>query len=135
MKRSLATLVMPAAIAAGCVPARSSTYEIGSRVQIETTVHSHANDVAFLVDVEGEPMLLVQRRDTRDDARRQRGEPPAHGIAPLQAGQHVRISASVQPLPRAEEMYSWNLTPPEQAVAARERVYLHAHEITAATPN
>jgi hypothetical protein len=53
MHSRIASMLMVAVSAAACVATPSNTREVGSRVQLETTVQSQANDVAFLVDVDG----------------------------------------------------------------------------------
>jgi hypothetical protein len=103
---------------------------IGRRVDLHVNVHSVPNDVAFWIGEKDNRLLVVLRRDTRDGRARQLGLPPRHGISPVHAGQQATISGSVQRLPKAEEMHSWQLTEPELAELLDRKLYIRADTVT-----
>ena len=46
------------------------------------------------------------------------------GAVLFSEGQPLAVSGVIEPLPRAERMYSWNLTRADKAARARRPVYL-----------
>lgn len=103
---------------------------IGRRVDLHVTVHSVPNEVAFWIGGKDNRLLVVLRRDPRGRTARQPGLPPRHGIAPVHAGQQATIAGSVQPLPKSEEMHSWQLTEPEFAELLDRKLYIRADTVT-----
>lgn len=103
---------------------------IGRRVDLHVRVQD-PNDVSFWAGDGDNRLLVVFGRDTRDGATRQVGRPPVHGIQPLQAGQQATVSGSIQRLPKAEEMFNWQLTRTEAAEALERQFYVRADSVTA----
>jgi len=103
---------------------------IGKRVQLRVQVQDINNDPAFWVGSGDKRMLVVVRRDTRDNAARQEGLPSKHGIEPIDGPRMVAISGTIQRMPRAEEAASWNLTKDEKRLLASQGVYIQADRIT-----
>ncbi len=103
---------------------------IGQRVDLHVPIADRANDYAFWIGENDSRLLVVPRRDRRDGEQRQQGDVADHGVAPLEAGKTAAITGSIQKLPKAEEMYSWNLTDREQQEAASMGVYLRADTVT-----
>ncbi len=103
---------------------------VGQRVELQVTAHDMSNDVAFWVPSGQGRMLVVTARDNRSEVEHQRGEPASHAIEPIQAGQRVTISGTVQRLPWAEAMFSWGLTNGDVAELRRRNVYIRADRIS-----
>ena len=103
---------------------------IGQKVDLFVPIAERANDHTFWVGEKDSRLLVVARRDRRDGQQRQQGTVADHGVAPLEAGATAAISGSIQKLPTAEEMASWNLTDREQREAAAMGVYLRADTVT-----
>jgi hypothetical protein len=103
---------------------------IGRRVDLHVIVHSVPNEVGFWIGEKDNRLLVVLGRDNRDARERQLGLLPRHGIAPVHAGQQATISGSVQPLPKAEEMYSWRLTQPDYDELRDRKLYIRADTVT-----
>ena len=103
---------------------------IGQKVDLHVPIAERANDYAFWVGEKDSRLLVVARRDRRDGQQRQQGTVADHGVAPLEAGRTAAISGSIQKLPKAEEMASWNLTDREQREAAAMGVYVRADTVT-----
>jgi len=106
---------------------------IGRQLDLEVTIND-PNDVAFWADEDGRRALVVLKRDTRTDAQRQNGEPPTHHIEPLRGGDRVRITGTVDRLPHAEAMYSWNLSTRDAAELRRSYAYIRADRVTVEPP-
>ena len=102
---------------------------IGRRVDLHVPVQRVATDVAFWVGEGDNRILVVKGRDNRTGAERQRGLPSDSGIPQLSAGQQVTVSGSVQRLPKAEEMYSWQLSRNEAAELMDRKIYLRADTV------
>jgi hypothetical protein len=102
---------------------------IGRRVDLHVRVQDIANDTAFWVGEGDNRLLVVMGRDNRNTTKRAAGVPAAHGILPANAGQQVAISGSVQRLPKAEEMYSWQLTRTDAAELADRKFYIRADSV------
>jgi hypothetical protein len=103
---------------------------VGHRVDLHVDVQSRANDVAFWVGTPDNRVLVVLGRDHRDGARRQAGEPAGHRILPVQNGQRAAISGVVQPIPRAEHRYSWDLTEKDWQELQERKIYIRAETVT-----
>ena len=103
---------------------------IGRRVNVHATIQGVANDVAFWAGEGDNRIFVVTARDSRDGESRQRGEPSSHGIPRLEAGRQVTITGTLQRLPKAEEMYSWQLSRNEAAELIDRKIYLRADTVT-----
>ena len=112
------------------VPPTLEREQTGQHVEIDVIAHDVSNDVAFWIDYEGQPTLVVTARDTRDGDDRVTGQPPQHGVAPVKRGQHVRLAGTLLPLPHAEGMFSWGLTNHDTALLRQRPVFIHADRIT-----
>jgi len=104
---------------------------IGKKVDLHVPVMSIANDQAFWIGDKDHRLLVVPSRDNRDGAQRQSGVLSGNNIASVQPGQMAAISGTIQPLPIAEEAYSWGLTTLDREEVAASGVYLRADTITA----
>ena len=103
---------------------------IGRRVDLHVKVQDIANDAAFWVGEGDNRLLVVMGRNNRNGRQQQAGAPPSHGILPVHAGQQATISGSIQRLPKAEEMFSWQLTRTEAAELADRQFYVRADTVT-----
>jgi hypothetical protein len=103
---------------------------IGRRVDLHVKVQD-PNDVSFWAGDRDNRVLVVFGRDNRDGVTRQDGRPATHGIQPLSAGQQATVSGSIQRLPKAEEMFSWQLTRTEAAELSDRQFYIRADSVTA----
>ena len=103
---------------------------IGRRVDLHVTVQDVANDTAFWVGEGDNRLLVVTGRDNRNANKRQAGVPAAHGILPVRPGQQATISGTIQRLPKAEEMFSWQLTRTDAAELADRQFYIRADTVT-----
>ncbi len=103
---------------------------IGHRVDLHVTVQD-PNDVSFWAGEGDNRILVVYGRDNRDSETRQEGRPAMHGIQTLRAGQQATVSGSIQRLPKAEEMFSWQLTRTEAAELSDRQFYIRAYCVTA----
>ena len=104
---------------------------IGRRIDLHVKVQAVPNNVVFWIGENDNRVLVALGRDTRHGSERQRGLPPRHGILPVHPGQYAAISGTVQRLPRAEEMFNWQLTENELAEAKDRKVYILADNVTA----
>jgi hypothetical protein len=75
-------------------------------------------------------VLVVMGRDNRDGTQRQSGVPAGHNIAPVRGGQRATVSGVIRPLPKAEEMASWNLTTDDQKEIAERKIYIRADSVS-----
>ena len=103
---------------------------IGRRVDLHVDVQSLANDNAFWVGSRDNRLLVVLGRDTRGDSERVRGLPATHHIAPVHRGQVAAISGVIRPLPKAEQMYSWDLTTDDRRELADRKIYIRAEKVS-----
>jgi hypothetical protein len=103
---------------------------IGRRVDLHVTVQDVANDVAFWAGEGDNRVLVVMGRDDRTGAERQRGLPSSSGVARLAAGEQAAVSGTVQRLPRAEEMHSWQLSRADAQELLDRRIYVRADSVT-----
>jgi hypothetical protein len=103
---------------------------VGRRVDLHVNVSDIINDTAFWVGEGDNRVLVVTGRDNRDGSARQQGLPPRHGLMPVQGGQQATISGTVLRLPRAEEMYSWDLTRNDAAELKSRPIYIRADTVT-----
>ncbi len=101
---------------------------IGRRVDLHVTVQD-PNDVSFWAGEGDNRVLVVMSRDNRDGATRQVGKPPTHAVQALRAGEQATVSGSIQRLPNAEEMFSWQLTRSEAAEALDRQFYIRADTV------
>lgn len=103
---------------------------IGRKVELHVPVAGNANDDAFWVGEKDNRVLVVPRRDTRDNAKRQNGSVAENSIAWLETGKMATITGSIQPLPIFEQRYSWGLTNDDRSELAARGVYLRADAIS-----
>jgi hypothetical protein len=103
---------------------------IGRRVDFHVPVLDRANDIAFWVGSQDNRLLVVMDRDHRDSATRQRGAVGSNEISPVHAGQQADIVGTIQKMPKAEEMYSWNLTTTDKKELADRPIYVSAESVT-----
>ena len=103
---------------------------VGRRVDLHVPVQQHINDVAFWVGEQGNRLLVVLARDTRDGEARQRGEPSNSGISTVR-GQQATISGTIERVPHPEAMYSWGLTNVDRRELMERRVYIRADSVQA----
>jgi hypothetical protein len=103
---------------------------VGQRVDLHVDLATNpsmmGNGTRFWIGPRDNRVLVVLRRDTRDDLQRTDGDPSHHGLPPLETGRRYAISGTVQRLPRAEAMASWELTQEEQEVLAQRPIYVAA---------
>lgn len=99
---------------------------IGRRISIEVPVLESANDNAFWIGSGNNRLLVVVRRDRRDDAQRQAGAVAPNGIASGRYGQRAIITGTIQRIPAPEEMTSWSLTSRDKSDLAGRPIYLRA---------
>jgi hypothetical protein len=102
---------------------------IGRRISIELPVLESANDNAFWIGSGDNRLLVVVRRDRRDDAQRQQGAVAPNGIAPGRNGQTATITGTFQPIPAPEEMTSWGLTTRDKVQLARRPIYIRVDTV------
>jgi len=107
------------------------TQLVGRKVDLHVRVLGIANDEAFWIGEKDNRLLVVPSRDRRDSAQRQAGFVSGNDIAPMEAGQMAAISGTIQPLPIAEETYSWGLTTADREEVAASGVYLRADTVSA----
>ncbi len=107
-----------------------ATQLVGRRVDLHVDVQEIANDVAFWVGPPDNRLLVVLARDTRSGVERQAGEPSAHRILPVRAGQQATISGVIRPIPYAEATDSWNLTRQDVEELAARKVYVRAERVS-----
>jgi hypothetical protein len=103
---------------------------IGRRVDLHAIVQTVSNDTAFWIGAGDNRLLVRLGRDNRNENARQLGVESHHGISPVHAGQQATISGSVQPLPKAEEMYRWRLTESDYAELLDRKLYIRADAVT-----
>jgi hypothetical protein len=103
---------------------------IGQKVELHVPVAERAADHAFWIGEPGNRLLVVLRRDHRDDVQRQEGLVAGNGIATLEPGKTAVIAGSIQKLPRFEDMYSWGLTRLDRAELGSMGVYLRADQVS-----
>jgi hypothetical protein len=104
---------------------------IGRKVDLHVRVQEIANETAFWVGEPDNQVLVVLGRDNRNGSKRQAGVPAAHGILPVHAGQMAAISGTIRRLPKAEEMFSWDLTRTDHAELLDRPIYIRAEKVTA----
>jgi hypothetical protein len=102
---------------------------VGRRVDLHVDVQSRVNDTAFWVGSPDNRVLVVLGRDNRNGRKRQQGVPASHGISPVHGGQQATISGVIQPVPRAEHRYSWNLTERDQRDLSDRKIYIRADSV------
>jgi len=104
---------------------------VGKKVNLRVPVMAIANDQAFWIGDKDHRLLVVPGRDNRDGAQRQSGVMSGNSIAPVEPGQIAAIAGTIQPLPIAEEAYSWGLTTLDREEVAAIGVYLRADSVSA----
>ena len=105
---------------------------VGQRVELELDLAAHPSMVSgsrFWTDANGSMMLVVLNRDRRHEAERIEGESPEHGIGPLEPGHRYLVSGTIERLPRAEQMASWELSRGDVARLAGRPVYIRADAV------
>ena len=102
---------------------------IGRQVDLQIPVAEHANDEAFWIGDGDRRVLVVFARDHRDSAQHQQSRVVANSIAPLEVGKTASIIGSIQKLPSAEQMASWELTRFDTREARSMGVYLRADRV------
>ena len=103
---------------------------IGRRVDLHVKVQDIANDTAFWVGEGDNRLLVVIGRDNRNGRSPQAGLPPRMGSCPCTPASRRRSPGSIQRLPKAEEMFSWQLTRTEAAELADRQFYVRADTVT-----
>ena len=103
---------------------------IGRRVDLHAIVSSVPNDTTFWIGAGDNRLLVVLGRDDRNDKTRQLGLESHHGLSPVHVGQQATISGSIQPLPKAEEMYGWRLPESDYAELRDRKLYIRADAVT-----
>ena len=103
---------------------------IGRKVELHVPVAGSANDEAFWVGEKDNRVLVVPRRDLRDNADRQDGRVAGNHIARLEIGHMAAITGSIQPVPIVEQRDSWGLTNEDREDLAARGVYLRADSIS-----
>jgi hypothetical protein len=103
---------------------------IGRKVELHVPVAGNANDKAFWVGEKDNRVLVVPRRDLRDNAARQDGGVAGNHIARLEIGHMAAITGSIQPVPIVEQRDSWGLTNEDREELAARGVYLRADSIS-----
>ena len=103
---------------------------VGRHVDLHVDVQDRANDYAFWVGSPDNRLLVVLRRDNRDGAERQRGQPSNHRIAPVHGGQRATISGVVRAAPKGEHRYSWNLTRDDENELVDRKIYIDADAVS-----
>jgi hypothetical protein len=103
---------------------------VGRRVEVHVPVQRLASAAAFWAGPSDNRILVVLRRDAHGARERQQGLPPSHHISPVQDGQQVAVSGSIQRVPRkAEEISSWQLTDTETRELAQRDIYIRADSV------
>lgn len=102
---------------------------IGRRVDLHIPVLQQHNAVTFWVGSADNRLLVVLERDVRSSQERNTSKPPSHGIVPVQRGQQVTISGTIQEVPRREERASWSLTRDQERELESRRIYLRADTV------
>jgi hypothetical protein len=100
---------------------------VGRRVDLHVDVQEHANDHAFWVGSPDNRVLVVWGRDNRDGLERQAGLPDSSD--PLRKAQRAAISGVIQPIPRSEHRYSWDLTEDDQRELDDRKIYIRADSV------
>ena len=103
---------------------------VGRKVELRMPVGDIANDRAFWVGDKDNRLLVVPTRDHRDIVERQAGLITGNNVAALESGKTAVVSGTIQPMPRAEEAYSWGLTTRDREELASRGVYLRADSVT-----
>lgn len=103
---------------------------IGRKVELHVPIAGQANDQAFWIGSNDNRVLVVPHRDRRNGSERQAGRLADNAVAPLEAGETVLISGSIQKLPAAEERFNWDLTNHDEREVAASGVYLRADTVT-----
>lgn len=102
---------------------------VGRRVDLHVDVQSRANDHAFWVGPRDNRLLVVLRRDGRDDAQQQHGRPSNHGLSPVHGGQRATISGVIRSAAKAEQRHSWSLTRDDQRELADRKIFIDADTV------
>ena len=102
---------------------------IGRHVSLQVPVAERANDIAFWVGSLDQRVLVAVRRDRRDGVQRNGGTVAGHGIGELRPGQQISIEGTIQKVPEAEDMYSWELTARDVKELGKRGVYIRADSI------
>lgn len=106
---------------------------IGRRVDIRAQLRDAAGNAnasgRFWIGPADNSVLVVLERDVRDERQRIEGQPPDHQIGEITGGQPVLITGHVRPIPKAEQMYSWNLTRQEKTALADRPIYIRADSV------
>ena len=103
---------------------------VGRKVELRVPAGDIANDQAFWVGDQGTRLLVVPSRDHRDIVERQAGLIAGNNVAPLEGGKTAVLSGTIQPMPRAEDVYSWGLSTRDREELASRGVYLRADTVT-----
>lgn len=104
---------------------------IGQKVELHVPIASMANDQAFWVGGKDNRVLVVPTRDHRDLVERQAGLVTGNNVGrPLEGGKMATISGTIQPMPIAEQIYSWGLTTADREELASRGVYLRADTVS-----
>ena len=106
---------------------------VGRRVDLRAELNDAAGNAnasgRFWIGPADNPVLVVLERDVRNEHQRITGESPDQPLPEIRGGEPVLITGQVQPVPRAEQMYSWNLTRQEKTRLADRPVYIRADSV------
>jgi hypothetical protein len=106
---------------------------IGRRVSLRVNVGDQASSGnargRFWIGPADSPMLVVLDRDVRNERQRVEGDPSNNSFDAVRAGRSVMISGKIEPLPRAEERYSWGLTRDELEQLTGRPIYIRADSV------
>jgi hypothetical protein len=106
---------------------------VGRRVDLRAELGEAAGNAnasgRFWVGSADNAVLVVLGRDVRNEHQRITGESPDHPLGEIKGGQPVLITGQVERVPKAEQMYSWNLTRQEKTALADRPVYIRADSV------
>jgi hypothetical protein len=104
---------------------------IGSRVDLHVMVAEDLNDyTSFWVGNKDNRILVVLERDSRSDAQREHGAPSPNDITRAVPGQTVHITGTIQDIPFAEAISSWELNDSQRQELQDQKVYIRAEHVT-----
>jgi hypothetical protein len=99
-------------------------------VVLDLPAGAPAAETAFWVGPTDNQVLVVLARDVRSQTQRQLGQVATSGVAPIPAGQKVRVAGTVQAIPPAESRISWGLEDSVRKALRGQQIYIRADSVT-----
>jgi hypothetical protein len=101
---------------------------IGRRVDFHAKV-TEVNNFVMWTGMGDNRVLVALGRDDRSEAQRMHGAPSPNNIKPVHAGQTVRITGTIEPIPYAEARNYWGLTSQQRNALDDLKVYIRADSV------